>query len=536
MSDPAITTAAASTSIGPGRRPPLAGTDWIVMAAIFLGCLALRAPFRSGMAYHWDSAQFAIAVRDYNVALSQPHAPGYFLYVALGRLLDGLLADPHASLVWVSVVFSSGLPALMYLLGHAMFGRRVAIAAATVAATSPQTWFHGCVALTYVVDALLVCATVWWCWRIIQTGGAARDAVVLGVLLGVVGGVRQQTVPALLPVVLFAWWRARGQRFANAALTLAVAGGVGLTWFVPTLNASGGLAMYLEIVRRHAAFNAPATLVGGGVNALLENLALIAVFLWCGLLAAALVLLAGLIHRAWRMAPGDKQQWTDRHRLQLQLLAVWIAPMMLAGAIGFTKQPGYVLGYLPGFILLAAATIGALQPRATFVAVTATVCLFNVAVFGGWLPGADKALLGVGLSAGSIRQHDRQLADTIALIRSRYSPASSVVCHAHQYYLFGFRHFQLHLPEFDHYLLERDPTVVTSEDAYLWRSRNGRLDFVSDIDLTSRETVLLIVPAGQQVGIFAGRFDVSATREVTGSGGTVHEILLGGTGAGVFRD
>jgi len=62
----------------------------------------LRIPFRSRLAYLWDSAEFTLAIHDYDVRLSQPRAPGYFLYVMFGRLVTWLDCDPHAGLVRIS--------------------------------------------------------------------------------------------------------------------------------------------------------------------------------------------------------------------------------------------------------------------------------------------------------------------------------------------------------------------------------------------------------------------------------------------------
>src|SRR5258707_15073960 len=90
--------------------------DWLTVALLCAVSLALRIPFRSQFAYHWDSAQFALAINQYDIRLSQPHAPGYFLYVMLGRLVNSFVGDPHASLVWISVVFGSALTAGGYLL------------------------------------------------------------------------------------------------------------------------------------------------------------------------------------------------------------------------------------------------------------------------------------------------------------------------------------------------------------------------------------------------------------------------------------
>src|SRR6266404_2129575 len=107
----------------------LARSDCGIALALFLVALVLRVPFRSQFAYHWDSAQFALAINEYDIRLSQPHAPGYFLYIMLGRLANHFVDDPHASLVWISVVFGSALPAVVYLLATVMFGRKAGMTA-----------------------------------------------------------------------------------------------------------------------------------------------------------------------------------------------------------------------------------------------------------------------------------------------------------------------------------------------------------------------------------------------------------------------
>src|SRR6266478_6405702 len=155
------------------------GRDWFLAALLCLVGLALRVPFRSQFAYHWDSAQFVLAINEYDIRLSQPHAPGYFLYVMLGRLVNSFVGDPHASLVWISVAFGSALPVIMYILATAMFGRREGLAAALFGMTSPQTWFHSCVALTYVLDAVLVCLAMLCCWRALRHGCRWSEALII---------------------------------------------------------------------------------------------------------------------------------------------------------------------------------------------------------------------------------------------------------------------------------------------------------------------------------------------------------------------
>jgi len=67
-----------------------------LLLALSLSALTLlsRWPYRARMLYNWDAVQFALALKEYDVAKHQPHPPGYILYVGLGRLLNSFLHDP----------------------------------------------------------------------------------------------------------------------------------------------------------------------------------------------------------------------------------------------------------------------------------------------------------------------------------------------------------------------------------------------------------------------------------------------------------
>jgi len=67
-----------------------------LVLALSLSALTLlsRWPYRARMLYNWDAVQFALALKEYDVAKHQPHQPGYILYVGLGRLLNSFLHDP----------------------------------------------------------------------------------------------------------------------------------------------------------------------------------------------------------------------------------------------------------------------------------------------------------------------------------------------------------------------------------------------------------------------------------------------------------
>lgn len=496
--------------------------DWMMAALFFAVGLVLRIPFRSQMAYHWDSAQFTLAMRMYDMRLSQPHAPGYFLYVILGRLVNHFVGDPHASLVWISVVFSSALPAIVCLLAVAMFGRWAGTAAGLLALTSPQVWFHGCVALSYVVDSFLVCLAVLVLWRAMEQGGEWRYVVTIGVLLAVIGGIREQSVPGLLPLVIFAFWRFRHGRMAKLVLAAVVTIGLGTLWFAPMMRTSGGIGTYLKIVRLQAAFNAPETLLGGGFDAFVRNVACVAGFCWNGLTLAAAVLAGALFHRAFRMTAERKRAWDDQHALARGVLAIWIVPMILLWTVGVTRQPGHVLSYLPGWFVLVGGTIAHLKRRWHRMVTVFAICTANIVAFVAWPPGWDGVFFGMGRTAREIETHDARLLQMVETIRRLFKSSEVVVCHADESYLYGLKHFQLYLPEYDHYQLVIDPTVPHPAGKPMWRCRNGLLESVGGLDLGGKGGIVLLVPPEENLKIFKPYFHLERVKCLTEGTGNLY--------------
>ena len=497
--------------------------DWVTVAALFLGSLVLRVPFRSEYAYHWDSGEFSMAIREYNVALGQPHAPGYFLYVMAGRLMNLLIGDPHASLVWLSVLCGSALVSVLYLLGTAMFGRRTGIIAALLGMTSPQLWFYSCVALTYIVDGSLVCLVVLYCWRAMQRGGTWRDAVVIGGLLAVVGGVRQQTVPALVPLIVWLFWRFKRPRFAKLAVAAGVALVMEMMWFVPMVSMSGGLAVYLEILRRYGVQRASMTWLGGGWDALLWNVFFTGLFCAEGLMLGGLVLAAALFYRV--SSAQRNKAWDETNIFALHTTLLWVIPAAIMGiAVSFTRLPGYVLNFLPGLLLLVAAAIASLRTRCARILVASVVCAFNIFAFLAWPSSWDGVFFGTGRTAREIRTHDQIMAKTFRIIRERFNPRDVVICHAIEYMPFGMRQFQVHLPEFDQYLMLWDKIMVAPSGRPMMSIQEGRLSFVAGLDTHAKRTIILIVPPGVQLSEFGPYCDVKQATLLPDSDGIIYTL------------
>lgn len=199
-----------------------------------------RSVFRSHDLYDVDSVNFALAIGRFDPRVHQPHPPGYFLYVCLGRWLNALLHDANLTLVVLSILASCGLVILIYQVTLEWFGPQAARFAGILFLFSPLAWFQGTVALIYCVEAFFSALLGYMCWRIER--GEEAFIVPTGILLGLSAGFRPSSLLFLGPLVGFsqrnAPWR---KRFAAAAaLVLALA-----AWFLPMLSASGGARAYL---------------------------------------------------------------------------------------------------------------------------------------------------------------------------------------------------------------------------------------------------------------------------------------------------
>jgi len=496
-----------------------------VVGLLFLAGVALYSPFRARLAYHWDSAEFTLAVTNYNVALSQPHPPGYFLYVMAGRVAYWLVGDAHAALVWLSILCGAVLAAVVFCLGTALFDRRAGLAAALFTLTSPQVWFHSGVALTYVVDALAVTLTVLVCWRAAAAGVSWRQAAGIGALVAAVAGIRQQSAPGLIVVLLLVFAAAGPARGRKLLIGLGTALLVGMAWFVPMIQMSGGWGSYLEAVRRFSQVVAVKSGISAGIDAMLWNLFFAALFCLNGLLLGAGLLVAGLLYRVGWVSPDRKTEWDGRHGRALVWLAGWVLPMLFIGVVlAYTDGPGHVFSYLPAFLLLAGVVTAQIQGAALRRTVVALVVAVNAFAFLAWPPAWDGVFFRTGATVRVLREHDTQLDRTVAAARAHARPEDTIILHAREYFLFGMRHFQLYLPEFTHYQLAPDRALVTPPGRPLLSVQEGQLRFVARLPPLEDYTVLLVVPPDRQLREYDGFLDWHGAVEVPGSDGTLYRL------------
>ena len=216
------------------------------------------------MLYNWDAVQFALALREFDIAKHQPHPPGLSAYVGLGRLVNATIGDPSQAYVALAMLFSAATTFVVYWLARALYGRATALAAAALLAVSPLFWFYGSVGLTYAGEAFG--ASLVALPRPRRPAGP-RGHLYLGALaLGLVGGLRLSVLVLLFPLWLAASGRIRRhpRRRAGSASRARVLAAAVLSWFLPLVWLSGGPAAYLAASRQlYASVVLPTSVLGG---------------------------------------------------------------------------------------------------------------------------------------------------------------------------------------------------------------------------------------------------------------------------------
>jgi len=429
---------------------------WIA-ASLFALTILSRIPFRSRVLYHWDSVNFAYAMREFSVVKEQPQPPGYIVYVWLCRLVNLLFDDPQVTMVWISIVASALAAGALFYLGRAMFNRKTGLIAALFLVASPLFWFYGEIALPHTLDTLLVISSVWLLYETME--GDYRYLYPAVAIVAIAGGVRQQTAIFLAPLLLFALRRVGWRRFLAAGTLGAI---ICLGWFIPLMISSGGFSNYMRAMggfsRRFQ--STTSVFMGAGWGGILYNvrrLAMYTLYGWNVVLAPGVVYAAS---RLWR------REWPKRWEKPNYLL-LWVAPSLTFYTIVHMGQQGLVFVFLPALLLIGAVGLTRLlttRPR-WLIGTTAVLVALNAATF----CLAPEYPLGSGsqrlLTRATLVNSDHYYLDRFRAIEENFPPASTAVLAT------NWHHVEYYLPAY---------RLIHSDLISKWRPGTGQVDHCQD--------------------------------------------------------
>ena len=362
------------------------------LASLFLAAhLALLPPTLEDI----DSLNFALGVRDLDVARHQPHPPGYPVYIALARsaaaVLGGVASDRAIVLalaLWSAIAGAALVPLLFALfrtLDGADGSARRAWWATGIAVACPLLWFNALRPLSDMTGLAVAVAAQWLALAAV-TGRTRRPRgtllVMAGFAAGLAAGVRVQTLMLTGPLLAAALIVAAREVSVRARLGAVAAALAGATvWLVPLVVASGGPDGYLTALGTQAGEDF------GGVVMLWTTRsprvaveALLYSFVWpWGSVILGVIVIAAASVGALRAIVRDRAAFvwlavafgpyavfhllfhetvTVRYALPLVLPAAFL----VSGALDWTgRRAGAVLGTALVIVMLAAAAPAARQ-------------------------------------------------------------------------------------------------------------------------------------------------------------------------------
>lgn len=498
--------------------------DRLVPAVLFAAALAVFAAAAASWPTEWDSVSLLFGVDRFDVSQASPHAPGYWLYIAVGRLIRAATPlGPADALLAASALAAAATVAMGYVVGRALGGRWLGAATSAVLLTSPFVLFYGASISTYPFDALASLVLVHLAWRASPGswhGPAAAAA------LGLSGGTRQSSLLLLAPVAVVAVLRSvrRAPSPARLAAVCAGAGAAGIAvWLVPMgLEQPGGLAVMRDEGARiwREAVSVSSPFYGGPASGVRYNVGqatgytLAAVALLVPAALAAVVLarrsrraVAAHAHLGEKAAPGPRL----RPRVLLAIAAV--PPFAFVTAFHFGKA-GYVLSYLPALVLLLLWPAAGLarKPRLAVTGLVAGACMIQAVRFAVAPAVVPLSMIDQGgpwflqsrygapyrLTERAIRDTDDDVERHLALAEE-FDPATFELVYV---YLDGghrFRHAMLTLPMFRMHYLQLGFHEWTAEGRR-WRHER---DHVLELRPGSKAVVVVDQPGDQLTALVA---------------------------------
>lgn len=319
-----------------------------------------------------DEAVFSGAVTRFDLAELSPQAPGFPVWILIGRALVPLVPSPFQALAVAATLLSAVSIVALWAWGRRLVGSWAALGAALFAASLPVVWVNGGRAFSdspstafFLAALALLAATE----ERVAAGRAGRAAPLLAGLAAAAGaGVRPHLVLAFGPLLLVVVARLvrapRGRRDAAAFVLAGLAGTLG--WGVWLLAEAGGVPGLLAAVGERAEFRAHA-FATGTFGTLLDSFVVRDFLSWRRALVVVVLALAGLAVTA-RRSP----------RAALDLLLVLVPLFLSLWFLHSRAMSRYSVPFVLVLALPAAAGAGALlrRPSLGLAAMLAAAALF----------------------------------------------------------------------------------------------------------------------------------------------------------------
>lgn len=326
-------------------------------AVILLVLLTLgaRLLFLSPWLEDWDSVQFALALHSYDIANHQPHAPGYPLYVLLGRALNLLLQNDLLSLTLLSALFGAFAIIPLYLFARRAFDKRAAILSSIFFAVTPIAFMMSEVALTNIVGLFFL---IVFAHLLYVSAESQKKLVFVSGFAGVILGVRATELPIIAALLVLVHLRLRKPKSIFYSIIAFL---IGLSFWVVPILIDTGFKNFIEeyswisnYVLRHDALLGQSAF---SFSLLYDRLKT----LWSLISVSYTPYFFLFSILAFLVLAQQKSSW---RKFNFQFLTVWFLAYLLPLAFFFNLEvPRYTLPLLPPLAVFAGVAINTFSSK-----------------------------------------------------------------------------------------------------------------------------------------------------------------------------
>lgn len=198
----------------------------------------------------FDEGNLTAGVINYNYKKSQPHLPGYFLFIIFAKGINFVLNNPYLSTRLISAFFGLSCLYFFYFFSLKLFLNKLHAFLITFCfATLPVFIFYKTLGLTYTIDAFAVILLGFLAYQIIIEKKKYEYFATLS--FGILIGFRQSISLFLLPLWLFGLFNTK-KKIISLILNFLLLIFVILLWLLPQVHLTQegkGLTEYFKMTQ-----------------------------------------------------------------------------------------------------------------------------------------------------------------------------------------------------------------------------------------------------------------------------------------------